>query len=256
MPRAGDGLRLLLLGGTAEARELAGRLAAAPEIRVVTSLAGRTRTPMLPAGECRIGGFGGIDGLCDWLRCTGTGLVVDATHPFARRISAHALAACRRLGLPCLRLERPPWRPAAGDRWREVPSLERALEILPASGRRVFASVGREQIPRLAERPECRFLLRAITPPAAVPANVEVVTGRPPYTVAGDRSLLARFAIDALLVRNSGGAGARPKLLAARELGLPVVMIARPPPLPGNRVTSVEAAVEAVLAYSRGRAEW
>ncbi len=256
MRRAGERFRILLLGGTVEARRLAGRLAAMPEIRVITSLAGRTRTPMLPAGECRIGGFGGVDGLCAWLRAAGIDLVLDATHPFARRISAHALAACRRLGLPCLRLERPPWQPAAGDRWREVPDLDRALDLFPASGRRVFAAVGRDRIPRLAERPECSFLLRAITPPAALPANVEVVTGRPPYTVAGDRSLLARFGIDSLLVRNSGGAGAYPKLRAARELGLPVVMIARPPPLPGDRVTTVEAAVEAVRTYSRGRRRW
>ncbi len=253
MPRAGEALRLLLLGGTREAREIASELAGETGIMVVTSLAGRTRDPLRPPGALRVGGFGGTDGLVAWLRKEEIDFVLDATHPFARRISAHAREACLRLGLPCLRLERPPWQAEKGDRWREVPDLEAALPVLPQFGRRVFVNIGRDEIPRLGGCPECRFLLRVVEPVSDLPGNVEAVTGRPPYTVAGDRALFERSGIEALLVRNSGGEGAYPKLVAARELGLPVVMIARPPPLAGEHVTSVEAAIAAVLAYSRGR---
>ncbi len=253
MPPAGEPLRLLILGGTREARELAGHLAGDPRIAVVTSLAGRTRTPHVPPGELRVGGFGGSEGLAAWLRRERVGFLVDATHPFARRISVHALEACRRLGLPSLRLERPCWRPGPGDRWTEVADLGAALAVLPRFGRRVFASLGRGALPRLAGCSGCRFLLRTVEPLSPLPANVEAVAARPPYTVAGDRALLLRFAAEVLLVRNSGGEGGVSKLLAARELDLPVVMIARPPPLPGRRVASVAEAVAAVTAYLRGR---
>ncbi len=256
MRRAGEPLRLLILGGTGEARELAERLAAIETVEVTVSLAGRTRTPYRPPGKLRIGGFGGVEGLTGWLRAAAVDFVVDATHPFARRISHHAREASRRLGLPHLRLERPPWQAEEGDRWLEVPDFDAALAVLPRFGRRVFANVGRDRLPRLEACRECRFLLRVMEPFADPPADVDVVTGRPPYTVAGDRALFERFGIEALLVRNSGGAGARPKLLAARELDLPVVMIARPPPSPGPRVEEVEEAVAAVLAYLRGRNRW
>ncbi len=256
MPRAGEALRLLLLGGTREAREIATALAGEAGITVVTSLAGRTRTPLRPPGALRVGGFGGIDGLVAWLREAEIDFVLDATHPFARRISAHVREACRRLRLPHLRLERPPWRAEEGDRWLEMPDLDAALTVLPRFGRRVFVNLGRQEVARLATCPECRFLLRVVEPLPELPGNVEMVAGRPPYTVAGDRALLARCGIQALLVRNSGGQGAYPKLVAARQLGLPVVMIARPAPLAGDHLVSAEAAIAAVLAHSRGRSRW
>ncbi len=221
-------LRLLLLGGTGEARELAERLSEDSRVEVVTSLAGRTRAPALPPGPVRIGGFGGEEGLARFLREGRIGAVLDATHPFARRITRTAHGVCARLGLPYLRLERPPWQPVDGDLWTVVPDLEAGLAAACREGATVFVNIGRADWPRLLARRQCRFVIRTVEPCHPPAPHVAVVAGRPPYTVEGDRQLLLRFRVDRLLVRNAGGAGAYPKLVAARELGLPVVMIERP----------------------------
>lgn len=220
--------RLLLLGGTGEARQLAERLARDPRLVVVTSLAGRTRAPVLPAGPVRVGGFGGEEGLAGFLREERIDAVLDATHPFARRITRTAHDVCARLGLPYLRLERPPWQPVDGDLWTVVPDLEAGLAAACREGSTVFANIGRADWPRLRACRQCRFVIRTVEPCDPPAPHVVVIAGRPPYTVEGDRELLLRFGVDRLLLRNAGGAGAYPKLVAARELGLPVVMIERP----------------------------
>jgi precorrin-6A/cobalt-precorrin-6A reductase len=227
MPGAGESPHLLILGGTEEGYALAQALAGRPDCRVTSSLAGATRTPRLPAGVHRVGGFGGLDGLRDWLVAERVAVVVDASHPFATRITAQATQAAAAAGCRYLRLERPPWQPRQGDRWTQVPNLAASLASLRQLGaRRVLAALGARALPELASQP-LGFVLRGIVPPAALPANVAWLAARGPFTVAAERRLLQAQAVDALLCRNSGGEGARAKLDAARELGLPVVLIER-----------------------------
>lgn len=228
-PSESGRFRLLLLGGTGEARELASRLADDLRLQVVSSLAGRTATPALPPGAVRIGGFGGEDGFARYLAEERIDAVLDATHPFARRITETAYRVCLRLKRPYLRLERPAWQPEAGDCWLEVPDLASGLKLACGTAATLFVSIGQREWPHLLAYRHCRFIVRTIDPVAPPAAHILPVFGRPPYTVAGDRELLQRFAVTCLLVRNAGGAGARPKLIAARSLGLPVVMIQRPP---------------------------
>jgi precorrin-6A/cobalt-precorrin-6A reductase len=252
-PSESGRLRLLLLGGTGEARELAGRLAGDPRFAVVTSLAGRTETPALPPGAVRIGGFGGEDGFARYLEGERIDAVLDATHPFARRISQTAYRVCLRLNRPYLRLERPAWQPEAGDHWLEVPDLDSGLKLACRTAATLFASIGRPQWPHLLAYRHCRFIVRTIDPIVPPAAHILPVAGRPPYTVAGDRDLLLRFHVEALLVRNAGGAGAKPKLIAARSLGLPVVMIRRPPLAVAPVVADLDAAQLWLEGLLRGR---
>ena len=236
--------RLLLLGGTREAVELARALAGRPEIETTYSLAGRTRRPAPVPAPVRTGGFGGADGLAAYLREAGIRLVVDATHPYAEAISAHAALACDRAAVPRLVLHRPPWARGPGDRWVEAADTESAARALPALGRRALLTVGsRDLAPFLGTR-GLSFVVRSVEPPRAAldPARFEVVLARGPFDVDAERRLLESRAIDVLVSKNSGGPAARAKLEAARALGLPVVMIARPPPPPGGRVGSVAAA--------------
>lgn len=246
-------LRLLLLGGTGEARELAERLAGDARLGVITSLAGRTRAPALPPGTVRIGGFGGEAGFERFLRGQAIGAVLDATHPFARRITRTAHRVCRRLGVPYLRLERPPWRPVDGDRWTLVPDLDAGLARACTGGACIFVNIGRAEWPRLVACRECRFVVRTVEPCPSPAEHLVIVAGRPPYTVAGDRELLRRFRVGRLLVRNAGGTGAYPKLVAARQLGLEVVMIERPPLGLADAVEDVEAAQRWLEEVLRGR---
>lgn len=249
---AGGPLHVLILGGTGEAYDLALALAGWAGIRVTSSLAGATTTPRLPAGVHRIGGFGGIAGLRAWLQAQSVTLVVDASHPFARQISRHALAAAASVGCRYLRLERPAWQAAAGDRWHRVADLEAGLALLRQLGAgRVFAALGARAVPALAGAPE-HFVVRGIEPPAVVPANVSWRRGRGPFTVAAERRLLEAERIEVLLCRDSGGSGARAKLDAARSLGLPVVLLERPPAAAGETVDDV-AAVLAIVAGMGGR---
>ncbi|MCU7725942.1 cobalt-precorrin-6A reductase [Actinoplanes sp. KI2] len=231
---------VLILGGTGEGRALA---AALPRFRVISSLAGRTREPLLPAGEVRIGGFGGVDGLADYLRAQRVDVLVDATHPFAAQISANAAAAAAVTGRPLLVLRRPGWIERPGDDWHRVPTLEAAAALLPRLGRRVFLTTGRQGIAAFADTPECWFLARSVEPPTPpVPLHLEVLLDRGPFTVDGELRLLREHRIDVLVSKDSGGADA--KLVAARERGIPVVLIDRPAlPAAAATATSVEEAV-------------
>jgi precorrin-6A/cobalt-precorrin-6A reductase len=221
---------VLILGGTREARDLAGQLAGTAGLRVVSSLAGRVRDPALPAGEVRTGGFGGADGLAGWLRDQRVLAVVDATHPFAERISASAAAACAATGVPLLSLVRDPWTAGPGDRWHEVGSLAASAEVLPSLGERIFLSTGRQGLTTFAPLTGMWFLIRCVDPPdGPLPAACQVILARGPYHAEAERALMREHAIDVLVTKNSGGPLTEGKLAAARELGLPVVMVRRPP---------------------------
>ena len=239
--------KLLILGGTAEGRALAAAAQArfGPALAVISALAGRTRAPLLPAGEVRIGGFGGADGLAAYLRDERIGLLVDATHPFATRISAQARDAAARTGTPRLVLVRPPWRPVPGDRWIDAATVEAAAAAIPAGTERVFLTVGARSLAPFALRPECWFLVRLVDPPAApVPLpRHRLICARGPFAEEDERALLAEHRIDCLVTRASGGEATAAKLAAARALGLPVVMVRRPAPPPGAHAASVADAL-------------
>jgi precorrin-6A/cobalt-precorrin-6A reductase len=231
---------VLILGGTTEARSLAGSL---PGFTVISSLAGRTRMPLLPPGEVRIGGFGGAEGLADFLRTRRIDLLVDATHPFAARISANAAAASAAAEVPLIVLRRPGWLPGKGDNWRRVPDLAHAAAQLPGLGERVFLTTGRQEIAAFAGVDACWFLARSVEPPEPpMPHRLEVVLDRGPFTLDGERRLLAGHRIDVLVSKDSGGP--RAKLDAARERGIPVVLVDRPPTPAGIKTAAtVEQAV-------------
>jgi precorrin-6A/cobalt-precorrin-6A reductase len=221
---------VLILGGTAEARELASALTIRPDLRVISSLAGRTDVPVPPPGEVRIGGFGGADRLAGWLRAEQVAAVVDATHPFAQAISAHAALACASSRTPLLRLLRPPWTAGPGDDWREAGSLQAAAELLPSSGRRAFLTTGRQGLGVFAPLEQTWFLIRCATPPAGpLPAARHVIVTRDLGDAGTERAIMTKHRIDVLVTKNSGGAVAAGKLTAANQLGIPVVMIRRPP---------------------------
>ena len=246
-PEAHRPARLLILGGTAEGRALAAAAEArfGARLSLVSALAGSTRAPLLPAGAVRIGGFGGAAGLAAYLDAARIDLLIDATHPFATRISESAATAAR-AGVPRLVLLRPPWRAGTGDRWIETPTVEAAAAALPAPARRVFLTVGARACASFAGRNDLWFLVRLVDEPERpLPlARYRLLCARGPFTEADERALLVRHGIDCLVTRASGGAATAAKLAAARALSLPVVMIRRPPPPPGTRVSSVAAAVE------------
>ncbi len=225
-------MHVLILGGTTEARRLAERLAAEPlpGLRVTNSLAGRVSAPRTPPGEVRVGGFGGAEGLAAWLREHTVDLLIDATHPFAATISFHAARAAATAHVPLLALRRPGWVPVEGDAWHETGSLAEAAELLPSLGRRVFLTTGRMGLAAFAGLDGLWFLVRSVDPPEApCPARTEVLLERGPFTLDGERALLRRHRIDVLVTKDSGGAATAPKLTAAREAGLPVVVVRRPP---------------------------
>lgn len=220
---------VLILGGTTEARALADLLAGEAGLRVVTSYAGRTGDPRRPAGETRVGGFGGAGGLRAWLAAHAPAILVDATHPFAQAVSAHAAAS----GLPRLRLVRPGWTEQPGDRWNRVPNLETAAAVLPTHGARAFLTTGRLRLATFLTDPACAalplLLVRCVEPPDDdLPATVRVLLQRGPFSLDHERELLRRHAIDVLVAKDSGGDATRAKLDAARERGIPVILVNRP----------------------------
>lgn len=245
---------VLVLGGTSEARALAADLAGRPGLRVISSLAGRVRDPALPAGEVRIGGFGGVRAMADWARAEGVGAVVDATHPFAETISAHAVEACARASLPLLRLLRPGWQAQQGDDWHPAGSLAEAASLLPALGARVFLTTGRQGLAAFAALDRLWFLIRCVDVPyGPMPANRKVLLARGPYAREPERALMRHFAIDVLVTKDSGGPMTAGKLAAARDLGLPVVMIRRPDSPAAVSVPAVGDAVRWVLGQLPAR---
>ena len=239
--------RLLILGGTAEGRALAEAAEAcfSSTLTVISALAGRTRTPVLPAGTVRIGGFGGTEGLAAYLRDEGIGLLVDATHPFATQISSQARDAAVHAGTERLVLVRPPWCPVPGDRWIEVDTVGDAAAAIPAEAERVFLTVGVRSLAPFAGRPDLWFLVRLVDSPAEpIPlARHQLICARGPFAEADEHALLEAQGIDCMVTRASGGDATVAKLAAARALGLPVVMVRRPAPPPGDHVASLEDAL-------------
>jgi precorrin-6A/cobalt-precorrin-6A reductase len=241
---------VLILGGTAEARELAQCLHDAG-VAVTSSLAGRVANPRLPAGAVRIGGFGGPQALAAWLGEHEISAVVDATHPFAARISASAVPATGRAGVPLLRLERPGWSERPGDRWHWVEDLESAAATIPALGERVLLTTGRQALATFAAVAEAWFLVRCVDPPdPPLPPRHELLLDRGPYTLEGESALLDRHAIDLVVTKDSGGAHTAAKLDAARARGLPVIVVRRPPRPAVPTVATVERALEWARAHA------
>jgi precorrin-6A/cobalt-precorrin-6A reductase len=241
--------RLLILGGTGEAAALATAALArfGDRMQVTTALAGRTRHPGPIAGEVRIGGFGGPPGLADYLVEQEIDRLIDATHPFAAAISRTARLAAARVGVPRLILLRPPWRRHPLDRWIEVDSVEAAALLVGRLGRCAWLTVGAGSLAAFAAAAgDTRFVVRMIDPPReTLPLRDPVVVlGRGPFNLAEERQVLQRYAIDVLVCKASGGAATVAKLIAARERGLPVLMIRRPPREPGPVVATVEEALD------------
>lgn len=238
--------RILILGGTSEARLLAEALAARDDCDVLLSLAGRTEKPAVQPVPVRIGGFGGAAALADFLRAGRYELLIDATHPFAEQISANAAFAAETTGIAAIALRRPEWQRLPGDRWREVQSIPAAIEALGPSPRHVFLATGRQGAHHAEAAPQHSYLIRSVDPvePPLALANVDYVIDRGPFSLEGECVLLRQHEIDIVIAKNSGGAATYAKIEAARLLGIDVMMVAR---APASKVTAVET-VEAALA--------
>ncbi len=242
-------MRILILGGTGEARELAAELVAAG-VDVVSSLAGRVREPRLPDGPVRVGGFGGAGGLAAFLRAEGITCVVDATHPFAGTITAHAAEAAAQACVPLLVLRRPEWE--TDPSWEVVADISAAADAVRAwPGDSVFLTTGRRDLGVFAADGRHRFLVRAVDPPdGPVPPRMTLVLDRGPYTVQGESALMRSHGVGLLVTKNSGGPMTAAKLAAARNLGVQVLMVQRPPLPPA--VSIVTTVAEAVRWVGRG----
>lgn len=237
--------RILILGGTTEARQLAGKLAARSDLEVTLSLAGRTQEPVAQPVPVRSGGFGGAEGLAVYLRDADISLLVDATHPYAARMSSNAALAARQAGVPMFRLHRAAWQPSAGDRWQMVEDAADAVRALGEAPRRVFLALGRQEITPFEAAPQHFFLVRSVDPvePTLGVPDATYILGRGPFGEADELALLRLHSIDAIVCKNSGGAATFGKLAAARRLGIPVFMFRRPetPDVPAAQ--SVEQAL-------------
>ncbi len=210
----------------------------------MSSLAGRVRAPLLPEGAVRVGGFGGAEGLRAWIADNDVAAVVDATHPFAAAISANAAAAARDSGVPLVCLRRPTWPQRPGDRWVRVPDLVAAAETTATLGERVFLTIGRQGVDAFARQERQWFLIRAIDPPGGpLPARHEIILARGPFALEDESRLIAEYGIDVLVTKDSGGDQTEAKLAAAREAGIPVVVIDRPPLPQGVEVVETVAQV-------------
>ena len=253
-------MRILVLGGTTEASALAERLATRPHFDPLLSLAGRTRSPRTAPIPTRTGGFGGEAGLARFLKDEGIAAVIDATHPFAARISHNAARACAEAGVPILALRRPPWAPEPDDRWIEVSAIPDAVDALGKRPRRVFLTIGRTELAYFEAAPQHSYLVRTIEPVGeafSVP-NMAALQDRGPFDVERERDLMRSEAIEVVVTKNSGGQATYPKIAAARALGLPVVMVARPEMPDGvpNVPTPEEALIwlEGLVGQAHGRA--
>jgi len=223
-------MRVLILGGTTEARRLAERLAARRDLDVTLSLAGRTSNPVPHPVPVRIGGFGGPEGLADHLKSERIDRLIDATHPYAAQMSENAAQAARLAGVPLLALRRPAWQPVAGDRWSAAADTRDAARALGVAPRRVFLALGRNEIAAFTAAPQHHYLVRSVDPvepPLAVP-SATYIRARGPFRAEDDRALLAAHAIDVMVSKNSGGEAAYGKIAAARTLGIAVILLRRP----------------------------
>jgi len=222
--------RILILGGTSEAMALARALSARPEIDAVLSLAGRTGHPVLPPIAHRIGGFGGVEGLVAYLKDNAIAALIDATHPFAAQMTRNAAQACEALSVPRLVFTRPAWQPCEGDHWTSVADTEAAVDALGEAPRTVFLTVGRLSLPAFRRAPQHHYLMRSIDAPdlADRPPSMDLILARGPFDQVAERELMKAHRVDVIVTKNSGGSATDAKLAAARDLGLPVIMIDRP----------------------------
>jgi precorrin-6A/cobalt-precorrin-6A reductase len=219
--------RILILGGTSDAIILAKELSKAG-IATITSLAGVTQSPVLPEGEVRIGGFGGEEGLCSYIKAEGITTVADAAHPFAAQISRHGFNAAQRAGIPYLRVERAAWTPLPADQWIDVPDIASAVAVLPQAAR-VLLTIGRKDVMSFVERQDLSGVARMIEkPPLDLPLRWELLLARPPFGVDAERNLMLNHKITHVVAKNAGGKLTVAKLIAARALRVPVIMIERP----------------------------
>jgi precorrin-6A/cobalt-precorrin-6A reductase len=236
---------ILLLGGTLEASAMA-RALAVRALPATLSYMGRVERPKPQPVPVRIGGFGGVEGLCTYLRDHAVTHVIDATHPFAARMSANAIAACAATGTPLVALTRPAWVPGPGDRWQNVPDMTAAVAALDGPPRRVMLAIGHMHLAEFAVRPQHHYLLRLVDPPVAAPPlpDHHLVIDRGPFDAQRDAALMAAHRIDLVVSKNAGGTGAVSKLDAARELGIDVLMIARPTLPPRLELTTPQAVLD------------
>jgi precorrin-6A/cobalt-precorrin-6A reductase len=240
--------RILILGGTAEARALATALAGRKDLAVTLSLAGRTADPLKQPVPVRSGGFGGAEGLAAYLRAEGVDFLIDATHPYAAAISANAIEAASMAEVELIALRRAPWRKIPGDIWTEVDTMEDAVKSLGQAPRRVFLALGRKELSPFEAAPQHVYLVRSVDPvdpPLSVPHAI-YLTARGPFSEDEDRALLERHHIDVIVAKNSGGEATYGKIAAARALHLPVVMLKRPALPEVDSVATVEDALRAI----------
>jgi precorrin-6A/cobalt-precorrin-6A reductase len=235
--------RVLILGGTTEARALGERLAKRGGLDVMLSLAGRTAMPVPHAVPVRVGGFGGAAGLADYLAEERIGALIDATHPFATVISENAIAAVRQTGVPFMTLRRPPWTAIAGDRWIKVNDTAAAVSAVGQEPRGVFVALGRSELKPFTGAPQHRYLVRSVDPVDPPLPQVSYVTARGPFSEADDRALMTAHAIDVVIAKNSGGGAAYGKIAAARALGIEVILLRRPVAPAAPAVETVEDAI-------------
>jgi precorrin-6A/cobalt-precorrin-6A reductase len=237
-------LRVLILGGTTEASALAKLVSQDGRLDATLSFAGRTANPAPQPIATRSGGFGGIEGLVRYLEDHRIEAVIDATHPFADQMSAHAVAACTQVHLALASLTRPPWERVEGDRWQIERNTDAAAVALGMEPRRVFLSLGRQDLPVFASASQHHYLARVIEPPAgSLPSDLQIVQARGPFDKAAELRLLRDQKIDVMVSKNAGGTATYAKIEAARELGLPVIMIARPSKPTGHVVGSPQQAL-------------
>ncbi len=224
--------RVLILGGTTEASAIAEALAQDARFSPMLSFAGTTRAPRPPPIPWRVGGFGGIAALADFLRREAFALLLDATHPFAAQMKRHAAAAASLAGVPVLGVLRPGWKATPGDRWTMVADMAEAVRALGAAPRRVLLTIGQKELGGFQAAPWHDYVVRSVDPPdaASLPANAVVIAARGPFRESDELVLLTERRIEVIVTKNSGGTATGAKLAAARRLGLEVVMVARPPP--------------------------
>jgi precorrin-6A/cobalt-precorrin-6A reductase len=237
--------KVLILGGTGEATQLAASCATIPKVEIISSLAGRTTNPISPTGNVRIGGFGGQTGLTDYIKQMNIDILIDATHPFAAQISFNAAIAAESTNIPRLMLIRPTWQKQPEDKWIEVDSVESAAATLHHA-KRVFLTVGKQQLPAFAKLDNIWFIMRLIELPPTSTALLppgEFICDRGPFSLDNEREIILKHNIDTIVSKNSGGDATIAKIIAARELGIPVVMVNRPPTPPGERVSNVDKAL-------------
>ncbi len=241
-------MQLLILGGTGDASTLAKKAASIADLNIILSLAGRTETARNSSSnntsiQTRIGGFGGIEGLIDYLQQNSINLIIDATHPFAAQISHHGAEAARICKIPYLMLDRPQWEKERGDNWIEVETIAEATKILPNVAKRVFLTIGRQELAAFAHFQDIWFLMRSIEPPQPPIPQGKIILHQAPFYPEAEKKLLIEYQIGAIVSKNSGGEATYAKIIAAREIGIPIVMTKRPSLPKVERISSVEEAL-------------